>query len=89
MVMANASGMGGKIGGYLRDALEILPLSQNLATIRSDLKLEQAVDELKRQPVDQAALREFLQHNEFNSWLQELGADESSPPPAGPLVFCE
>jgi len=81
-VMANASGMGGKIGGYLRDALEILPLSQNLATIRSDLKLEQAVDELKRQPVDQAALREFLQHNEFNSWLQELGADESSPPPA-------
>ena len=80
-VMANADDVKGKIGEYLREALEILPLSQDLATIRNDLELEQGVNDFAREAVDEAALREFLQHNEFNSWLQELGDDESSPPP--------
>jgi DNA polymerase-1 len=79
-VMANAADMKGKIGGYLRDALETLPLSQDLATIRDDLDLEQGIDELKRDSVDESLLREFLQHNEFNSWLQEMGGGESSAP---------
>jgi DNA polymerase-1 len=77
-VMANATDMKGKIGGYLRDALEILPLSQDLATIRIDLDLEESVSELKRGEVDTQALRAFLQHNEFNSWLMEFADDESS-----------
>ena len=86
-VMASAGDMKGKIGGYLRDALEILPLSQDLATIRSDLDLDQGVNELKRQPVDEGALREFLQHNEFSSWLQEFGTNEASPPPKTALDY--
>ena len=77
-VMANAGDMKGKIGEYLRAALKILPMSQDLATIRRGLDLEYSVTELKREPVDEAALREFLQHNEFNSWLQELGKDEAT-----------
>ncbi len=77
-VMANAGDMKGKIGEYLRAALEILPMSQDLATIRIDLDLECSVDKLKREAVDEAALREFLQHNEFSSWLQELGNDDAS-----------
>ncbi len=77
-VMANAGDMKGKIGEYLREALEILPLSQDLATIRNDLELKQGVNDFRREAVDEPALREFLQHNEFNSWLQELGDDESS-----------
>ncbi len=79
-VIANAHDMKGKIGGYLRDALEVLPLSQALATIRSDLELDLDLNELKRKPVDETALREFLQHQEFSSWLQELAGDESSSP---------
>jgi DNA polymerase-1 len=86
-VMANAENVKGKIGEYLRDALETLPLSRDLATIRRELELEQTVDELKRRPVDEAALREFLQHNEFNSWLQELGADEASQASAAELSY--
>ena len=78
-VMANAEDMKGKIGEYLRAALEILPLSQDLATIRGDLDLDVDVSELKRGPVDEVALREFLQHNEFNSWLRELGSEETTP----------
>ena len=76
-VMENADQIKGKIGEYLRAALETLPLSRDLVTIRSDLELEESPADLKRQPVDEAALRQFLQHNEFNSWLQELGADGS------------
>lgn len=83
-VMAHAGEVKGKIGEYLREALDILPLSQALATIRHDLDLEYSVNELKRQSVDTAALREFLQHNEFNSWLQELGSDNAAQlPPRG------
>jgi len=81
-VMSNAADMKGKIGEYLRAALEVLPMSQDLATIRSDLDLEYSVKESKREPVDEAALREFLQHNEFSSWLQELGnndAEQAAP----------
>jgi len=80
-VMANAGDMKGKIGEYLREALEILPLSQDLATIRNDLELERGVNDFAREAVDETVLREFLQHNEFNSWLQELGDDESSQAP--------
>ncbi|MBT8073587.1 MAG: DNA polymerase I [Xanthomonadales bacterium] len=76
-VMENADQIKGKIGEYLRAALETLPLSRDLVTIRCDMDIEESPGELKRQPVDEGALREFLQHNEFNSWLQELGADES------------
>jgi DNA polymerase-1 len=86
-VMDNAAAMKGKIGAYLRDALEILPLSRNLATIRTDLELEQSVNEIKREPVDADALRDFLQHNEFNSWLQELGDDQTSKPDTAEPVY--
>ena len=49
-VMANAHDMKGKIGEYLREALEILPLSRDLATIRIDLDLEQDVKQLNAEP---------------------------------------
>ena len=77
-VMANAPDMKGKIGGYLRDALDVLPLSRDLATIRCELDLEQDVKQLSREAIDEAELREFLQRNEFNSWLKELGSQEPS-----------
>ncbi len=72
-VMDHADEIKGKIGEYLRAALETLPLSQDLVTIRRDLQLPVAIDSLKRADVDEATLREFLRHNEFSSWLQEMG----------------
>jgi len=86
-VMANAPEMKGKIGEYLRQALETLPLSKDLATIRGDLDLKVDISELKREPVDEVALRKFLQHNEFNSWLRELGTEESGPKQTAELVY--
>ncbi len=76
-VMANAPEVQGKIGEYLRAALETLPLSRELATIRVDLDLDLDFNQLKRGAVDEAALRAFLQHNEFNSWLREMESDKT------------
>jgi len=76
-VMANAPEVQGKIGEYLRAALATLPLSRKLATIRVDLDLGLDCKQLKRDAVDEAALRAFLQHNEFNSWLREMESDKT------------
>jgi DNA polymerase-1 len=76
-VMANAEEVKGKIGENLRAALETLPLSRDLATIRGDMDLDLDLKQLKRGPVDENALREFLQHNEFNSWLRDMSADDN------------
>jgi DNA polymerase-1 len=80
-VMANAEQVGGKIGEYLRSALPTLPLSRELVTIRTDLDLGLALDELHMQPADEDALRRFLQRYEFNSWLKELGQEENAAEP--------
>ena len=79
-VIEHADEVGGKIGENLRAALDVLPMSRDLATIRVDLDLEQGLEDLGRGDTDEDALREFLQRFEFNSWLQELGDD--GPPPA-------
>jgi len=72
-VMQHASEVGGKIGEYLQDALEILPLSRDLAKIRRDVKVDISPTDLALGKADEAGLREALQRYEFNSWLQELG----------------
>lgn len=77
-VMANAEDMKGKIGEYLREALPTLPLSQDLATIRTELDLDIELSDLTCQEVDESELRAFLQHYEFSSWLQELGTEDST-----------
>ncbi len=88
-VIEHADEIGGKIGESLREALDILPLSRKLATIRLDLDLEVAPDTLRRDETDEAALREFLVRYEFNSWLQELGDDPATEDAADYEVILE
>jgi len=78
-LMAHAEEVGGRIGDNLRAALEQLPLSRELATIRRDLELDYAPAQLQRGEVDQAALVEALKRYEFNSWLQELAGSDPEP----------
>ena len=66
--------VGGKIGENLRAALDQIPLSRELATIKRDLELDFKPLDLQRQEVDDEALTEALKRYEFNSWLQEAGA---------------
>ncbi|WP_126452157.1 DNA polymerase I [Sulfuriflexus mobilis] len=70
-IMANADQIKGKVGEYLRDSLEQLPLSKQLVTIKCDVELGDGPNSLQRQPVDSEALRELYSQFEFKTWLAE------------------
>jgi|TARA_B110000914_G_scaffold53457_1_gene46081 DNA polymerase-1 len=83
--MENAHEIGGKIGEKLRNALEFLPLSQALTTIKLDVELEQKLEQMVPKPADQAALLALYQDLEFRSWANALlqdGVTASSQPKA-------
>ncbi len=71
-VMAHAHEFKGKIGEYLREGLEQLPLSRVLTTIKTDLKLERQPNELLPQAPDVEKLRSLYQRIESSRLLQSL-----------------
>jgi len=80
-LLDRADTVAGKVGESLRAALDQIPLSRQLATIRRDLELPLSPDELVRADPDRPALRECLVRLEFNGWLRQL---EASGEPAVP-----
>ncbi len=74
-VVANADKVKGKIGEYLRDALEQLPLSYLLATIKCDVELEQSAEQLQPTEPDIEALTTLYQAFELKRLLADLGKD--------------
>jgi DNA polymerase-1 len=85
VLMENADEIGGKIGEKLRNALDFLPLSQALTTIKLDVELEQRLDQISPKPVDQAALLALYEDLEFKAWANVLiqhGVTASSAPKA-------
>jgi DNA polymerase-1 len=73
----------GKVGESLRDNVESLHLSKDLATIRTNLDLEVTIDELAASESNTDALRKLYSHYELRSLLRQL--DESAatvPEPA-------
>lgn len=77
-VMANADEIKGKIGEYLREALEKLPLSRQLATIKTDVEMNFGIQELKLAPQDDQKLLELFKEYEFKSWVAELNQANAS-----------
>jgi DNA polymerase-1 len=71
-VMANADKVKGKIGENLRDALEQLPLSYQLATIKCDVELEQNAEQLQPGEHDIEALASLYQTYELKRLLADL-----------------
>ncbi|RLT97031.1 MAG: DNA polymerase I [Ketobacter sp.] len=71
-LMANADQIKGKIGENLRAALDQIPLSKQLATIKLDVALEQQPTDLKIQEPDNAQLLELYKDLEFKGWIAEL-----------------
>ena len=84
-VIDNAASMGGKIGEYLREAVDHLPLSRQLVTIKTDVELELGVIDLALRDADVEALRELYTRYEFNAALRDLdkGASERGDPAGG------
>ncbi|HET7062667.1 MAG TPA: DNA polymerase I [Rudaea sp.] len=77
-VIANAEKIGGKIGENLRAALPHLPLSRQLATVKTDVALDVTPAGLTLRAPDTEKLREFYRRYEFNAALKELDATPAS-----------
>lgn len=88
-VMANADKITGKVGENLRDSLGFLPLSYQLATIKTDIELPESLDEICHQDADNKRLRELFEEFEFRSWLDALS--EPSAPERAPAekIACD
>ena len=71
-VMENADRIGGKIGENLREALEQLPLSYELATIKLDCDLEFEPKELSLREPQLSELKDLYGKMEFRRWLTEV-----------------
>lgn len=71
-VIDNADNVGGKIGENLRSALEQLPLSYELATIKLDCDLEFTPKELTHNQPNLAELKDLYGKMEFRRWLEEV-----------------
>ena len=89
-IIENAASVGGKIGERLRENLDQLRLSHELATIKLDVELEVEIPELVHGEADEAALYDLFSVMEFKTWIRELeekgvtgaGWDEAGDPAA-------
>src|SRR5690606_15600581 len=79
-IIAHADAIKGKVGESLRENLEQLALSKELATIRCDVELDVAAEDLRMKPQDVNALREMFTRFEFRAWLRQL--DDGNAPAA-------
>jgi len=74
-VIANADAIGGKIGERLRENIDLLKLSYELATIKLDCELDLAPEQLVPNAEDSAALLTLFSELEFKSWVKELESE--------------
>jgi len=78
-IIEHADEFKGKVGEYLRDSLQQLPLSQELVTIKCDVEMALKPLQLERQNPDKEILRELFSEMEFKTWLAELlGGEEAA-----------
>jgi len=78
-IVQNAAEIKGKVGDSLRENVEQLRLSQELATIRYDLELETGIADLLPTATDTARLREIYGHYELRSLLGQLDEENEQP----------
>ena len=91
-VRENAASIGGKVGENLRAFIEPngapesqMDLSRRLVTIRRDVELAEAPQELRPRPADRGALEDLYRRLQFRTLLRELleGADAGADDGAG------
>jgi len=84
-VVENAASIKGKVGEKLRQALDQLPLSRQLTTIKTDLALDLSIQELKLMAKDVVALRKLFSRIESSRLLSYLVPRDE----AGEIPFAE
>jgi len=76
-VIDNADSVKGKIGEKLRDSIEFLPMSYELATIKTDVELPQPIKDLALTEPDVKTLSDLYEQLEFKTWRRELAEGKS------------
>lgn len=76
-IIDNADSVKGKIGEKLRDSIEFLPMSYELATIKTDVKLPEGIKKLKLAKPDAEQLATLYDTLEFKTWRRELAEGKS------------
>lgn len=71
-LIKNAAEIKGKVGENLRAHLNQLPLSRQLVTIKKDVLLDFALNDLRPKNPDSAKLMQWYKKLEFKGWLKEL-----------------
>ncbi len=84
-IVENAEAIKGKVGESLRDNLEQLSLSRELATIRQDVELADEPAELKRTTPDNDSLREIFTRFELRRLLSQLDGAGDDEVESGPV----
>ena len=88
-VITNADQIKGKVGERLRENLDKLPLSRQLATIDCHVELEESVDTLKRGEIDQETVLNMCREYQFrrltDQFLESFGraAQKTTTPSEG------
>jgi DNA polymerase-1 len=78
-VIKHADEIKGKVGDYLREALQQLPLSKELVTIKLDVSLEETPQTLRVSSPDNVTLKDLFTHYELKTWLAEVLNAEQNP----------
>jgi len=71
-IIEHADEIKGKVGEHLRGALDQIPLSKELTTIKCDVELDESLDDLKIGDADKESLKRLYTEFEFRTWLGEL-----------------
>ncbi|MBR9870004.1 MAG: DNA polymerase I [Gammaproteobacteria bacterium] len=79
-LIEHAGEIKGKIGEYLREAIDTLPLSRDLATIRLDVDLEFGLEDLTEREQNDEALLELFKEYEFRGWISQLENRDTETP---------
>jgi len=87
-IVEHADEIAGKVGESLRENVEQLRLSQQLATIKLDVDLQLAIDDLQPTPADDESLKSLYGRFELRTLLRQLveqgdtAKTTETPPPA-------
>ena len=71
-IIENSLAINGKVGERLRDNIDLLRLSYELATIKLDVELNVSIHDLTRKEENKNALYDLFAELEFKTWIKEI-----------------
>ena len=86
-IIAHADEIKGKVGENLRESLPKLPLSRELVTLKYDVELDRAPEDLVITAPDNSVLKEMYSYWNFRTWLSQLDENDNSDTGANKISY--